>query len=322
VAQIPSFTLSQDLLGVFPGGLITSLLSQNALYMIRKDYAIYSIQFPKVSKGSIQATLVGSVLDYVTVMGTIPPRAFLHFPQVGKFVTGTPPDCCFHVFKIDISSLSHSDSFRQPFSLLSTLNYGGGSLLLMSWRDSSLVLWDLSKQDPLVYRTTPHLKAIVDVESNPNLKLIASLDTSRQCVLSYLHSGKFLRSFVVDGTDTLQKLALFSHGFVTILSEPELTDGKKSVIRLYGIDTRKLGDDMSFHGEVLEWAKLEYDCGLHVLAIAFRNRRFMLLRIPDLEVLHDTVTDSLIIGISLLRQENSIVLTTADGEIWILRQLS
>jgi WD40 repeat protein len=261
-------------------------------------------------------------LDYVTVMGTTPPRAFLHFPEIGKFVAGTPLDCCFHVFKIDASSLSHSDSFRQPFSLLSTLNYGGGSLLLTSWRDSSLVLWDLSRQDALVYRTTPHLKAIVDVESNPNLKLIASLDASRQCVLSYLHSGKFLRSFVVDGTDTLQKLALFSHGFVAILSEPEVTYGQKSVIRLYGIDTRKLGDDLSFPEEVVEWAKLEYDCGLHVLAVAFRSRRFVLLRIPDLVVLYDMITDCLIIGISLLRQENSIVLTAIDGKIWLLRQPS
>jgi hypothetical protein len=314
--RIPSFVgFSRVVLFPLRTPPVTVHLAGNVLYFMIGSCDVYSITIPKIVKGRPPYTRIGTVQNYVMALD-ITPRSFLLIPEIGRFIAGTPLDSCFHVFGIDSNSIWHSESFRQPFSLLSTLNYAGSSFLLTSWRDSSLILWNLAKVvDNLIYRTTPHVASIVDVEANANLRLIASLDKSRKCVLSMLDSGSFVRSFVVDGTDSLQKILLFSHGFIAILSAVELPASKKSVIRLYGLDARKIGNDLVFHDGVSSWCKLEYDCGLYCLAVAFTSTRLLFLRISDLSVLADQETLHPIVALNFSSEDNRIVLTTSDGTI-------
>jgi hypothetical protein len=132
-----------------------------------------------------------------------------------------------------------------------------------------------------------------------------------------LDSGSFLRSFLVDGTDSLQKILLFSHGFIAILSSVELPTSKKSVIRLYGLDARKLGNDLVFHDGVSTWCKLEFDCGLQCLAVAFTSNRLMFLRISDFSVMAEQTTLHPIIGLNFSSEDNRIIMTTSNQTIWL-----
>jgi WD40 repeat protein len=128
---------------------------------------------------------------------------------------------------------------------------------LTSWKDSSLILWNLTKgSDHLVYQTTPHAASIIDVEANTSLRLIATLGKARNCMLLMLDSRSLVRYFVVDGTDSLQKILLFSHGFIAILSAVKPSTSKKSVIRLYGLDARKPRNDHVLPDGVSTWCKL------------------------------------------------------------------
>jgi hypothetical protein len=226
---------------------------------------------------------MGSIYEFVV----IPPseavsKSFVFLPEIGKFVSSSIWDNSFHIFRADPASVAHQASVRQKFSLLSTLTHAGGSLVLASWRDSSLTLWDLAEirpQTPL-YRRTPHLTSLVDVDASPRLGLIASLDKTRKCIFSWLETGLFVREFKVDGEDNLEKLALFTGGYCAVLGR---TEGG-SVIRVYGLNARTIGE-AEFPEFAGESCKLEFETAVSALAVAFDGGKLRILRLPDLLVL-------------------------------------
>jgi hypothetical protein len=228
---------------------------------------------------------MGSIYEFVV----IPPsetvsKSFVFLSEVGKFVSSSIWDNSFHIFKADSTSVTHQASVRQKFSLLSTLTHAGGSLVLASWRDSSLTLWDLAEtrpQSPL-YRKTPHLTSLVDVDASPRFGLMASLDKTRKCILSWLENGLFLREFKVEGEDSLEKLTLFAGGYCAILGRTE----NGSVIRVFGLNARKIGD-IGFPEAAREWCKLEFETALSALAIGFDGGKLRILRLPDLLILSE-----------------------------------
>jgi hypothetical protein len=165
---------------------------------------------------------------------------------------------------------------------------------------------------------TPHLTSVIAMEANHDLRLIGSVDKSRKCILSMLYTGKFVRSFVVDGNDSIQKLKVFSNGSIVILAELELPNGMKTKIRLYGIDARKIAE-VVFEEKVLKWLKAEYDCAFDCLVVSFVSGRLLFLRVPDFAVLLEAKTEMSIVTLTFWRNENAFIATDSEGKIWLLR---
>jgi hypothetical protein len=158
------------------------------------------------------------------------------------------------------------------------------------------------------------LTTLVDLDADPTLRLIASLDKSGTCVLSWLPNGGLVRSFEVEGSDSLERLILFSSGFVADLSVLETPTSKNTKLLIYGIDARKVAQ-IDFEGDVASWAKAEFDCRLSCLIVALKNRRFFIFRIPDLEQLTQLESESVITAIVFSAHLNAAVVSESSGAV-------
>jgi hypothetical protein len=301
-------------------------LSRNVLYILSNACLLHSLTFPKsfrTTKFEPEVHLLGSLHEFLINSrdgDVIPSKSFVFLLHIGRLVISSLWDNTFHVFKIDSNSVSHLMSVRQKFSLLSTLNPAGESLLLASWRDSSLTLWNLAEaKSPLrpLYRRTPYLTSVVDVEANCSLGLVASLDKTRKCIFSMLDTGTFTRTFDVKGNDSLEKLILFSSGYLAVLSELVLANSATTTVRLYGVDT-KLVCEREFDGLVAELCRVEFENALSGLAIAFKSGRLLMLRIPDLEMLFDLESQQQLNLITFSTQINALIIGTKTGELRIV----
>ena len=272
-SPIPSFSQSKiDVLFKLRFDPRYVFISDYVLYALGNDCVLRSIALPKGLKGTtrVQGGSLGSIEKFLIM----PPgttslsKSFAFIPELNRLVTSSLFDNTFHVFRMSTNEVTHVESFRQKFSLLSMLNYAGGSYILASWRDSSLTLWDLSSRSPRpLYRATPHLTSLVDVEVDAKLGLIASLDKDRNCMISMLMTGKLVRRFTIDGEDPLTKLLLFSTGTIAVLSAAELPR-RNTTVTIYSIDSAKLAE-INFTEPIREWCKAEFGPGLCGIAVAF-----------------------------------------------------
>jgi hypothetical protein len=262
-------------------------VDEKRVYILGTDSGFQWIKFPEIgSKVAFvpECVPMGSISQFLAQSPdeAIPSKSFAFFSSFGRFVSSSIWDNCFHVFKCDHTTITHNVSLRQKFALISTLNYAGETLLLTSWRDSSLTLWNLaSRSHKPLYRTTPHLTSVVDVDVSVSLGLIASLDKGRKLIFSLLRTGKFVRSVQVEGSDVLQRIILFSAGYVAVLSESGSETLRKSAIRLYGLNTIQVGA-IQFDELVVEWTRAEFGPGLTGVALAFKSGRISILQLPAL----------------------------------------
>jgi hypothetical protein len=316
IAMIPAFDIYRLEFFCTFGSVPRSVsLTGNQLYLVDSDCAMWSLRLVRPVS---QLLHIGSVHPYVTNRAETLPRSFLLLPDVGRFVAASSWDGAFHVFNIDSGYLSHINSVRQKSSFLSTLTSAGGSRLLTSWRDSSIRLSDLSVPGMrYTYRITPHLTSIVDIAASPISRMIASVDKSRRCVLSMLYTGKYIRAFIIDGSDILERVLLFANGFITVLSKIELPDVKKAIVRVYGIDARKLAE-VEFDDTVLDWAQAEFDCALDALVLSFESKRLAVLRIPDLWLMYDATAEMQLVTLVFWKAMDGILALSRDGTIYTL----
>jgi hypothetical protein len=293
-----------------------------SLCVLNRDCSLSALPLMKFIKHGqpLLASPLGSIRDFLvlpTTEGETPSKSFAFILDSCYFVSSSLWDNSFHSFKIDSNTITHCNSHRQKFSLLSTLHYAGGSRLLTSWRDSSLTLWNLSRSQPgekPLYRATPHLSTIVDLDVNPTLRLIASLDKTRKCVFSSLDTGRFVRAFEVDGQDLLARVVLFSAGFVAIVSEVKRTEGVRSTIRLFGIDTRQICR-REIEGAVSIAGKAELDFGMNVLMLGFVSGNFRVLKIPMLETVVDRSCEKEIVSVGYSSSCHAFLVSVVGGDI-------
>jgi hypothetical protein len=277
-------------------------VSGSRLYFVDEDCAVWYL---RIRKGSVPIK-IGSIHPYVPNQAVTNRRSFVLLPAANRFVASW--DNAFHVFEIDSTSITHIDAIRQRFSRLLTLTSPGGSLLLTAWRDASVRLSDLSVPGcPDIYRIMPHLTSIVDIDVSHSAEIISSVDKERNCVLSMLSNGKRLRSFVIDGTDELQRVFIFGNGYVAFISH--------NVVRVYGIDGRKLAEE-TWNDKVLDWVKAEFQCALDCLVISFESKRLLVLRMPHLGVMLDIVTDVQFITLKFWRAMNSFIALAPNNTLW------
>jgi hypothetical protein len=249
-----------------------------------------------------------------------PLKSFAFLEEIGRFASSSPWDNSFNVFKIEANSIAPVASARQKFSLLSTIHWAGKSLLLSSWRDSSLTLWNVadtkSALNPL-YRKRLHVASLVDVEANPQLRLIASVDKNRKCILSMLDTGTFVRAFAIEGDDALARLLLFSAGYLLVLSKLESAAAVTTKVRVYGINGRKIAE-AAFESEIADWCRAEFDTWMSAVAIAFRKGPFVALAVPTLAVACTVHADEQIGVLAFSPQMSSFFAGTESGKVLIL----
>jgi WD40 repeat protein len=300
-------------------------VEKKTLFVLGTDCSLCSMKLSENLKTGLPPETVplGSIAPFLIIPASeeaTPSRSFAFLSECGRFVSSSLWDNSFHVFKLGSNSLIHKVSLRQKFSLLSTLNCAGGSLLLTSWRDSSLTLWNLADakgaNKPL-YRKTPHLVSVVDVEVNVSLGLIASLDKARKCIFSVLQTGKFVRAFDVDGTDSLQRILLISSGFLAVLSESELDGMRKTTVRCFGLNTRNV-KTVDIHEPVASWAKAELKSGINVIGIGFRNGNVVVLEVPQLRQVMTVSVGKPIVEILFAEQFTSFLIVDGEGGLYFV----
>jgi WD40 repeat protein len=295
------------------------------LYVLGSDCGFFAIPFPKVRQ-NFQPEIVplGALDNYLSFTDeSQKSRSFAFLPDPHRFISGSVVDDTFHVFKVESNSISHWASVRQPNALLSSLHCAGGTFILTSLKDSSLSLWNVGEKNPSrIYRQTPHLTSIVDVDTSLTLGIIASLDKNRKCIFSTLHTGQFVKQFEVEkladgGKDeSLSKLLLFAAGYAAVLSDIRTREGATTTLRLYGINTGKLGE---FPLEaVSDCCKAEFEGGLSALTLAFENGRFMLIAVPQFKVLMDVTIEKPIASVHFMPQWNGFLVATVDREICLI----
>jgi hypothetical protein len=133
-------------------------------------------------------------------------------------------------------------------------------------------------------------------------------------VLSWLPNGRLVRSFEIDGSDSLERLILFSSGFVAVLSVLETPTSKNTKLLIYGIDARKVAQ-IDFEGEVVSWAKAEFDSHLSCLIVALSSMKFFIFRIPDLEQLMELESESAITAIVFSVYLNAAIVAESSGVV-------
>jgi hypothetical protein len=298
---------------------------RNCLYVLGRDCTFSAIPFPKVRQNfQLEVVSLGSLDKYLNFAGEVQKsKSFAFLPDPHRFISGSVVDDTFHVFKVDSNSISHWASVRQGYALLSTIHCAGGALVLTSLKDSSLSLWNVSEKPPSrIYRQTPHLTSIVDIDTCLTLGIIASLDKNRKCVFSALQTGQFVKQFEVEklaggGKDeSPSQLLLFAAGYVAILSDIRTRGGATTTLRLYGINTGKLGE-FPLDG-VSDCCKAEFEGGLSALTLAFENGRFMLIAVPQFRVLMDVTIEKPIASVHFMPQYNGFLVATVDREICLI----
>ncbi|OHS99755.1 Beige/BEACH domain containing protein [Tritrichomonas foetus] len=303
-----------------------STVSGSTMFFLTKDLKFCSLTIPKNLKTSQTLQLnyqqIGSIDRFLIVpsnSSVTPSKSYAYLPSGGHFVSSSVWDNSFHVFRVEQTSLTHVFSQRQKHSLIANLSYAGGTFLLTSWRDSSLTLWNLkSPQQMPLYRVTPHLTSLVDIDANPTLRLIASLDKSRKLILSYLPTGRYIRAFDVKGNDELNKLMLLSNGYIVVASEFETSDRSSitTIIRVFGINTNQIAE-VEFDGQMLLWCRAELDSGFDGIGLIFKNKQFVFLEIPTLKkIFQRNLPQKTIVSLNCIPQYLVFVLTDADGTVF------
>jgi hypothetical protein len=288
----------------------------SVLYVVRADSTLVSVA---LRRSDFDFQTLGSIAPFMAVPedGAVSPKRFAYLIGSGRFVASSLWDGAFHVFRIDQTSLAHSHSVRQRFALLATLSPAGGALLLAGWRDSSLALWNVAEpRAPPLYRKTRHLAAVVDVVASADLRIVASLDQGRECVLSLIDSGEFVREFAVEGNDTLLRVMLFGAGFMAVLAEA--ADGATVIVRLYGLNGRMIGRT-EVAGGVVEWCGAEVESGPCAVAVALKSGVVTLLGVPDLRTVGEVSCSEKVVVLTFAVQMNGFVIGTADGEVHFLK---
>jgi hypothetical protein len=284
----------------------------DVIYVLSNDCQFFSFSLSKRILNPM-----ASIYKFV-YESEVPVKTFAFLPDISRFVSGSLFHNSFHAFRIDATSVTYLQSMRQA-SMLGTLNSAGASHIVTSWQDSSLTLWDLSSpsQEP-VYRVTPHLTTVVDVDTSVNLKVIGSLDRNRNCMLSWIATGRLLRSFIVDGADSVEKLLVFAAGFVAVLSVLELPTTKRTTIQLFGIDTRKVAE-VVLEDEVVEWQKAEFESAVNCLVVAQKTRKLVVLELPTLAVVMQTETEVPVASIVFSRQVSALLVADRKGTVSMMR---
>jgi hypothetical protein len=287
------------------------------VFVLGVDHSFNSIAFPKNLKAGFVPE-VNQLDSLAKFFRSSDIGQCTHLGEPHRFISSSMVDDSFHVFKIDGSCIFHTSSVRQGSSLLATLTYAGPNTVLASWKDSSLTLWNLTEGRGCVqrYRQSPHLTSIVGVDTSPVLRLIASLDKNRRCILSFLRNGQFVRQFVVEGKSSEEsfiKLMLFGGGYIAVLSSVKTPAGVTTVVRLYGLNTKKLGE-FSFPEAVADCCKFETELAVSAIALVFSGGRFVLLGIPDGKVKLDIPTDKKLGLLQFVPQFGGFLATSAENE--------
>jgi hypothetical protein len=277
------------------------------VFVLQEDWQLASIAIARPA-----LAVIGAIARFMHD-GDAPAKSFAVLPEAARFVASSLFDDAFHIFRTD-AGLTHVASLRQRFSLLATVSAAGGPLLLTAWRDSSITLWNVVEA-AAVYRIMPHFTTVVDVDVDPELRLIASLDESRNCVLSTLTTGRFVRSFRIDGDERVEKITLFTSGFVAVAAVGE-GPGVKTVLSVHGIDGKKTAQ-VAFEDEIGAWAKGEFESGLGCLAVGFRGRALMVMRVPDLALLTERTTAAPIVAVDFSVSLGAFVIADTTGRIAI-----
>ena len=311
-----------------------STFSGTTMYFLTNYLKFCSLQIPKFFKNpqqTQQAVLqqIGSIDKFLIVPSNssilTPSKSYVYLKTgnfSGYFVSSSVWDNSFHVFKVEQTSLTHVFSKRQKHSLIANVVSAGGTYLLTSWRDSSLTLWNLKLPDQTMplYRVTPHLTSLVDIDANSTLRLIASLDKSRKLILSYLPTGRYIRGFDMKGNDKLNKLMLMSNGYIVVSSELDNSyrSSIKTIIIVFGINTNTLCE-IENNGQLLIWCRAEFDSGFDGVGIILNGKIFAFLEIPTLKIIFQIqLSTKPIVALHCIPQCLVFILIDTDGNIYYI----
>ena len=299
---------------------IKSLSSRNNSNNLYNDFSkdLQNLSFQVL--GSIDQLLIIPSNSEITSSKSY---AYIHN---GYFASSSIWDNSFHIFKVEQTSLTFITSQRQKHSLIANLVCAGNNLLLTSWRDSSLTLWNLTtshqQQIPL-YRVTPHLTSLVDIDVNPQLRIIGSLDKSRKFILSDLSSGRYIRAFELDGNDDLNKVMLISNGYIVVASKLEASDRSSAttIIRVFGLNTNQISEQR-FNGRLDQWCKVELECGFDGIAFSIienNDNKLYFLELPFLDVVFQKdLTLRKIVSINCVSEYLMLIITDSEGKIYYI----
>jgi len=327
--SIPRFSFTQKRYELFPiisisNSILYMAVNMTSIYIVNSASEIVSIALPSKSKQQqiiSVPTIIGQIQRFLMIpdkSSVTESKSFAFFPEINRLIASSLWDSSFHVFKLDGGSVTHSFSQRQKFALISSLSYAGKSYLLTSWRDSSLTLWDIQKSNKIpVYRVSPHLTSLVDVDSDVVLDLIVSCDKGKNVILSSLSSGRFIRSFVAGGEESLSRVLIFDQGYILLATELQSSGGYLSVLKLYNLNTRLLSTYTS-SSPIVSWCRIDINPGSSLVAVAYSSGKVVLITLPNMKELFSIRATSKIISMSYSPITYSLICADTEGRIFLI----
>ena len=197
----------------------------------------------------------------------------------------------FHVHTVD--SLGHVFSHRQKFSKFLKFIPVDNSILSVC-EDGTTLLWDVPERSfgPIRYRVNHHFTRIIDVHASKLLGLGVSCDIHRQVVIWDLISGTYVRSFEVDYVPS--RVLLVDAGFVVLMKENPRESS--SLVQVYALNHDRLLSTFTYPKAITSVVPMNFASGLSFLAVAFDDRRVMILTMPRNEVWISASFESIVLS--------------------------
>ena len=253
-----------------------ALSSNSCIYSVLFNTSVSSLANQQSAQAEAPLiTEIGNISEFAFLSGSSE-KSFAYFSETSRFVVSSPWDSCFHVFKVDNSQINYLFTERQKCALIYSIYPIDRNILLTVWRDSSISLYNIEKQEQN-YRITPHHVNVVDTDGISSLDLLSSVDKDGIVVLSRLSTGSFIRSF--QAKDHVQKILLIELGFIVIASSAA---NGGTCLTIYTINTKEIGSTV-LEGNILSWTKVGSDFNQMIL-ISLDNGKVCSIKIPDLEV--------------------------------------
>ena len=247
-------------------------------------------------------------------------RSFCIFTDSNLFVISSMWDSAFHIYKFDQNSLNHVFSMNQNNSLILSLCALKNNMLLTSWRDSTLILWnlnDIGTNTEPVYKISPHHDGLTLYDANDDLGLIISCDKTKNIVLSDLVSGQFIRTFHFQKKGVITNIVLFSSGYVAFATEKSKMDVNITKICIYSINSNYIGS-YKVISKLKCWCKIEPKSGSQLLALAFENGKINIIRVSSIKEILSYRTDKIVISMNFNQELFTCFCVDKEGSIYAL----
>ena len=208
-----------------------------------------------------------------------------------------------------------SDNLKHIYTLsfsaaLTSMMSSGGSVAVISLRDSSINIVDISSFS-VIASFTPHFTTLSYLSSSPDAALIGSIDKTHKVIISNLYSGKLLYYFDADSPE-YEKIIMLTTGLVLLQKTCSFSLFKNDGTLLNTFDAGS---------NILHVLCGDMPSGIEFICINTIQGKLTILSVPGLEVICSSDFSVPISSMTFIRESCTFVVSEATGGVFSFQLL-